>query len=321
MQNDPLWVPPVLIPKYPQEFQIFLKTILQNAGNGLAVHWEQLLQNLPDHYLEKAIYDQEYIQSIHSWDQPKVDQVRKILEALKPWRKGPFRVGPITIDTEWNSHQKWSRLEKIYPLLKGAKILDIGCSSGYYMFRMLAHQPEWVWGIDPSFLFFSQFKAIQKLTQAPRIYFSPVGMDDLSFLKNEFDVIFCMGILYHRRSPHDALRSIRELLKPGGILILETITYPGEQSYAFTPKDRYAGMKNVYHLPTVVCLENWLTQCKYTQITHLNTSPTTLNEQRKTEWIDSHSLNDFLDPENPTQTIEGYPAPQRSVLTAMKKGS
>ena len=45
---------------------------------------------------------------------------------------------------------------------------------------------------------------------------------------------------------------------------------------------------------------------------------TSTEEQRRTEWMVTESLADFLDPNDPTKTIEGYPAPLRAVLIARK---
>ncbi len=45
---------------------------------------------------------------------------------------------------------------------------------------------------------------------------------------------------------------------------------------------------------------------------------TTTEEQRRTEWMVTESLADFLDPNDRSKTVEGYPAPQRAVLIARK---
>ncbi|MDP1785654.1 MAG: DUF1698 domain-containing protein, partial [Sulfuricurvum sp.] len=39
----------------------------------------------------------------------------------------------------------------------------------------------------------------------------------------------------------------------------------------------------------------------------------------KTTWIESQSLEDFLDPDDSTKTVEGYPAPKRGYVR-IKKG-
>ena len=48
----------------------------------------------------------------------------------------------------------------------------------------------------------------------------------------------------------------------------------------------------------------------------VDVAPTTIEEQRATEWMDSQSLVDFLDPNDHSKTIEGYPAPLRAVVIA-----
>ena len=45
---------------------------------------------------------------------------------------------------------------------------------------------------------------------------------------------------------------------------------------------------------------------------------TSVEEQRATDWMTYQSLKDFLDPNDPTKTIEGYPAPMRATLIATK---
>lgn len=78
-------------------------------------------------------------------------------------------------------------------------------------------------------------------------------------------------------------------------------------------------MNNAYFLPTVRCLEGWLQRAGFTDIRCVDITRTTLEEQRKTDWMTFESLTDFLDPEDPTRTIEGYPAPVRAILLARPK--
>ncbi len=47
-------------------------------------------------------------------------------------------------------------------------------------------------------------------------------------------------------------------------------------------------------------------------------SNTSTDEQRSTQWMQFHSLAQFLDPQDPDKTIEGYPAPRRAIITANK---
>lgn len=242
--------------------------------------------------------------------------LHSILGNFSPWRKGPFELFGIKIDTEWASYIKWNRLKDRISPLKGKRVLDIGCSSGYYMLRMLEHSPSMILGVDPQILFYYQFLTLRKYLTLPDIYYIPGTMEELPTFEKYFDTIFSMGILYHRKSPVEALQTIHKNLKNGGELVLETLIIEGDTDTALFPVDRYAKMKNVYFIPTVKCLESWLLRAKFTDIATIDISRTTLEEQRKTEWINTESLDDFIDPSDPSKTVEGYPAPVRVVITA-----
>ena len=43
------------------------------------------------------------------------------------------------------------------------------------------------------------------------------------------------------------------------------------------------------------------------------------DEQRKTDWMTFESYSDFIDPSDPSKTIEGYPAPLRVFLKGINK--
>ena len=77
-------------------------------------------------------------------------------------------------------------------------------------------------------------------------------------------------------------------------------------------------MKNVYFIPSVDCLINWLQKTGFKNIRCVDVALTTLEEQRKTDWLENESLIDFLDPQDHRKTIEGHPAPKRAVILAEK---
>lgn len=238
------------------------------------------------------------------------------LVALKPWRKGPFRLFGIDLDSEWNSALKWQRVVPHIKSLKDRRVLDVGCSNGYYLLRMLAHQPKVLLGIEPYWVYYYQWVLLNRLTPRPNLHILPLRLEEMKGVHNAFDSAFCMGVLYHNRSPKDALNLLRRLLVPGGELILETLIIDGDIDSTLRPPDRYANMRNIYEIPTVRRLRNWLHGCGYQQIRCIDITRTTLAEQRKTAWIDSQSLESFLNPTDPTLTIEGYPAPVRAIMLA-----
>ena len=236
------------------------------------------------------------------------------LRGLIPWRKGPYSLFGVSVDAEWRSDQKWDRIAEFKEWFHHRRVLDIGCNSGYYMFRLLAHDPQIVVGVDPSDLFFFQFHSLFQWMQDKPLAYLPIGLEQLCGFDHWFDTILCMGILYHQRSPIEALRGLRNVMKNEGTLILETLILNREGDYSITPKSTYAKMANVFYLPTLDCLLNWLNRAGFRRCRVLDVSRTTDSEQRRTQWVNTESLADFLDPNDPTLTVEGYPCPYRAVI-------
>ena len=241
-------------------------------------------------------------------------------KGLIPWRNGPFEIYDFKIDSEWRSDLKWERLKKHLAPLESKRVLDIGCNNGYYMFKMAKHNPDLVLGIDPVLHFQTQFKFLQNYFKTPNIYFEMLGVEHLVHFREFFDTIFSMGIIYHHKHPIQQLLDIKNALRPGGQVILETIGIPGVEPVALFPMDRYAKMRNVWFVPTLNCLINWAHKTNFCALDMISDTPLTPEEQRSTEWSSEKSLKDFLDPEDPTKTVEGHPAPRRFCLSMKKKG-
>ena len=245
-------------------------------------------------------------------------RITQLLKNMMPWRKGPFHLYGIDIDTEWRSDWKWERLINHIDCLEDKIVLDVGCNSGYHLWRMIGAGAKLAVGIDPMALYLCQFEAIRKLLgNDQRAHLLPLGIEHLPKL-NAFDTVFSMGVLYHRRSPLDHLFQLKDQLVEGGQLVLETLVIDGELHQALMPSDRYAQMRNVYFIPSTPTMINWLEKCGFSDVKMVDISLTNFDEQRKTEWMTSDSLADFLDPDDSTKTIEGYPAPIRAVFIAKK---
>ncbi|MBT8091878.1 MAG: tRNA 5-methoxyuridine(34)/uridine 5-oxyacetic acid(34) synthase CmoB [Gammaproteobacteria bacterium] len=243
-------------------------------------------------------------------------QLRQLLLGLAPWRKGPFVLGGIEIDSEWRSDMKWARLQNAIAPLEGRHVLDVGCGNGYYALNMSAAGAKLVLGIDPTLLYVMQFGAVNIFERNAGVYVLPLRLQDFPPAATAFDTTFSMGVLYHQRAPIDHLRQLRDTLKPGGQLVLETLIVPGAESYACTPADRYARMRNVWLLPTVAELTTWMTRSGYREIELINETVTSTDEQRTTEWMPFESLREALAPDDPSKTVEGWPAPRRVIVTA-----
>lgn len=249
-------------------------------------------------------------------------KAENLLRHLMPWRKGPFRLGGITIDTEWRSDWKWQRVAPHLSSLAGRRVLDVGGGSGYHGWRMAGAGAAFVLIIDPSPRFYFQFHAVRHFVgdaDGQRTHYLPVGIEALPAQLEAFDTVFSMGVLYHRRSPLDHLHQLREALRPGGELVLETLVIEGDEQAVLMPGERYASMPNVYFLPSSRALAHWLERCGFSDIRIVDEAITSCEEQRSTEWMTFQSLSDFLDPSDPARTLEGYPAPRRAVLIATRE--
>ncbi|HCN02655.1 tRNA 5-methoxyuridine(34)/uridine 5-oxyacetic acid(34) synthase CmoB [Pantoea ananatis] len=244
--------------------------------------------------------------------------IEKLLRNLMPWRKGPYSLYGTEINTEWRSDWKWERVLPHISSLAGRTVLDVGCGSGYHMWRMIGAGAHLVVGIDPMQLFLCQFEAVRKLLNDDRrAHLLPLGIEQLPALQ-AFDTVFSMGVLYHRRSPLDHLLQLKNQLVSGGELVLETLVIEGDVNQVLVPGERYAQMRNVYFIPSAEALKSWLEKCGFVNVRIVDFALTSTEEQRRTSWMTSESLAEFLDPDDSSKTIEGYPAPLRAVLVATK---
>ncbi|MCF6271031.1 MAG: tRNA 5-methoxyuridine(34)/uridine 5-oxyacetic acid(34) synthase CmoB [Melioribacteraceae bacterium] len=244
------------------------------------------------------------------------NELKESLMKLHPWRKGPYNLFGNFIDTEWRSDWKWDRLKKHITPLKNKRVLDVGCGNGYHCWRMLGDGARSVTGIDPFILNLFQFKAINHFIKSNSLWVLPLKMEEFPQQTNFFDTIFSMGVLYHRRSPFDHLYELRDTLHSNGELVLETLVIDGKLGEVLVPEGRYAQMRNVWFIPSTLTLELWLKKSGFKNIRLVDVTPTTIGEQRSTDWMTFDSLNNFLSPFDLSKTIEGYPAPKRAVFIA-----
>lgn len=249
-------------------------------------------------------------------DEIELEALELLLKDFIPWRKGPFELFGIDIDTEWQSSIKWARLLDHIAPLKDRLVLDVGSGNGYYCLRMVEAGAKIALGIDPHLPYVMQFWLIKKYLANVPAYVLPLTLDQLPLPLPYFDTVFSMGVIYHRRSPFDHLLELKNCLRSGGQLVLESIVVPGPEGYSLSPQDRYARMSNVWFVPTSATLMSWLSKCGFTDIKLVDESKTTVNEQRKTSWMPFDSLSDALAADE--LTIEGHPAPARAVITASK---
>ncbi len=289
---------------------------LVDRPHGDLPRWLAALEALPAGPAECAL-DQDTL-TIGGAGEQDEETVKQALQGLIPWRKGPFAFFGVPVETEWHSDWKWQRVAPHLSPLAGRRILDVGCGSGYHCWRMAAAGASAVVGIDPTILFLVQYLAVRRFAPELPVWFLPLRMEELPAEGGQFDTVFSMGVLYHRRSPLDHLLELKGALCAGGELVLETLVVEGDERTVLMPEDRYAVMRNVFFLPSVAMLTRWLERCGFVDVRCVDESNTTVQEQRSTDWMRFQSLPDFLDPDDHRLTREGYPAPRRAVLVARK---
>lgn len=301
-----------------------IDTALAPEGNGNLPRWLAAFERI-ENFAGQTDYDLNRsavtVAENSSLDTQSKQELEAALKAFHPWRKGPFSIHDIYIDTEWHSDWKWDRVRPHLAPLEGRSVLDIGCGSGYHLWRMAGEGVQLAVGVDPSLLFMNQFLVLKHFVgeQVPA-YFLPLTLEQLPVSKKggAFDTVFSMGVLYHRRSPIDHIYELKNQMAPGGELVLETLVVPESFGQLLVPEDRYAQMRNVWFLPSVKELIHWVERCGFINVRCVDEDQTTIEEQRPTDWMTWNSLESFLDPEDHNKTVEGYPAPLRATIIANK---
>lgn len=290
---------------------------LKNPIQGDYPRWLSAYNGLPDILPTQTSSDINAITCYAKISDDTREEIKACLQQLIPWRKGPFDLFGTYIDSEWQSFMKWNRIENKIPNLTNKRVLDVGCGNGYYMFRMSRQNPTLLMGIDPGLLQVMQFWTVEKYINSSAVVL-PLTLQDLPKDLNCFDVVFSMGVLYHRKSPIDHIKELADALQSKGHLVLETLVVDGDENSCLIPTGRYAQMRNVWFLPSVAMLKIMLKRCGFKNIECIDVTDTTVEEQRSTKWMKFHSLEQFLDRDQ-QNTIEGYSVPKRATFVAQKK--
>ncbi|MEM7671728.1 MAG: tRNA 5-methoxyuridine(34)/uridine 5-oxyacetic acid(34) synthase CmoB [Verrucomicrobiota bacterium] len=307
--HDLTWLP---------DLEMQVREVYARNQHGDTASWDSAMESLP--FLENIVPDLSSgrigfsTQGSTSYDKHALEVC---LRKFHPWRKGPFQIDEIFIDSEWRSDWKWDRLQKSIEPLAGKAVLDIGCGSGYHLWKMVGAGARWAIGLEPVDVYVYQFAVLQHfLAYADRAAVLGIPFEMFPQATQFFDTVFSMGVLYHRKSPIEHLEAVRESLKPDGQMVLETLVVEGDENTVLFPKGRYAQMRNVWFLPSVKTLVAWMKRLRFRSIDVVNVNRTAVEEQRSTDWMRFDSLCKFLDPEDQSKTIEGYPSPLRAIITA-----
>ncbi len=105
---------------------------------------------------------------------------------------------------------KWARFAHCLPAdLSGLSVLDIGCNGGFYSLEMKRRGAARVLGIDFDEDYLRQARFAAEVEGA-EVEFRQLSVYDVGALRERFDIVFFIGVLYHLRHPLLALDLIHE---------------------------------------------------------------------------------------------------------------
>lgn len=112
-----------------------------------------------------------------------------------------------------------SRIDNCLTMVGKGKILEIGCSTGYFSYLLSSDKDRDIIGID---ILKDSVEIANDLFGSNNLKFDTMDGEHLNFPPNTFDYVILMELLEHVNSPHNLLKDIYNILKPGGKIIIST---------------------------------------------------------------------------------------------------
>lgn len=122
-----------------------------------------------------------------------------------------------TIKRIWIDHEARYKFASRY--VKGKKVLDIACGTGYGAYILCDSGADKVVGVDISS---ETIEFAQINYQMDGLEFKVGNILDINLPKNYFDVVICFETIEHVQSQEKAFMELKSLLKPMGSLIISS---------------------------------------------------------------------------------------------------
>jgi tRNA (mo5U34)-methyltransferase len=141
------------------------------------------------------------------------EALRRRIEELGPWFHNMRLRGVETAPEHFLGDYpaiKFAGFRDVIPEdLSGRTVLDIGCNAGFYSMEMKRRGAERVLGIDTDERYLAQARFAAEM-EGIDVEFRKMGVWDIAALREKFDLVIFMGVLYHLRHPLLALDLIHE---------------------------------------------------------------------------------------------------------------
>jgi tRNA (mo5U34)-methyltransferase len=129
---------------------------------------------------------------------------------------------------------KWRHFAHAIPAdLSGKSVLDVGCNAGFYSIKMKQRGAERVVGIDTDGKYLDQARFAAKVSEMD-IEFRNLSVYRVAELRERFDLVLFMGVLYHLRHPLLALDLLREHVV-ADLLVAQSMVRGSRASCDFPP--------------------------------------------------------------------------------------
>ncbi len=183
---------------------------------------------------------------------------------------------------------KWRMFQASIPSdLTGKSVLDIGCNGGFYSIQMKRRGAARVVGIDSDPDYLQQARFAAQVTGSD-IDFRKLDVYEVAALREKFDIVLFMGVLYHLRHPLLALdllyeHVVKETLVFQSLLRGTPAVAPLERNYPFSEVDifqrdgyplmyfvehRYANDPTNWWIPNRACVEAMLRSSGFDILEH-----------------------------------------------------
>lgn len=149
----------------------------------------------------------------------EIKNIIKELGAEQPWHHNielPYGLwtSPERKETYAKNIKKWSRLESIIGRvdLQGARVLDVGCSEGYYSFKISKLGASEVIAIDLNELRLKKAKFVKDALKIDNVAFKKMDIMDIGeHTLGRFDLVLCFGFLHRFPDPYGLLKRLSSL--------------------------------------------------------------------------------------------------------------
>ena len=161
-------------------------------------------------------------------------EIQKLVDDAGIWyHKIDLPHGVVTPGHSEQNHFHYYSIMKLPESLKNSRCLDIGACDGYFSFRMEKDggdvtaidnlrrnlKPDEVKYLDTVN---KPFETAKEALRSKVVFFNmDIEKPDFNILK-DFDVVLFLGVLYHLQNPMLALSNIYNVMKVGGVCVIET---------------------------------------------------------------------------------------------------